>query len=456
MSATTVENRLESWLTGLPIGAPRPPRPVRTPLDAGPLRAWIGPLLLMTTTPVLGIGVWQAVTFHDASLFAWLAEGPAGWWARAPAPTPTAVAIIVGWIAFQWLLLVALPGEAFLGPVSPEGERPAYRLNGIAAWLVTHVGLFGVAWPLGWLDPGALVDHWGSVLVTLNLGALVACALLYVKGRVFPTGRDTVLTGNPVFDFFQGPELHPRLFGTNLKQLVNCRVSMMGWSVIVACFAVAQIDRTGSLSPGTAASAFVLIAYLLKFFVWESGYFQSMDIIHDRFGYYIAWGVLVWVPAIYALHALVQVDRPSTLPTWAAVAVAVLGLVTIWINYDADAQRQRVRATGGNTTLWGKPPEVLQAPWTAGDGTRHTSLLLLSGWWGVARHFHYVPELATAFLWTFPAGFSRFLPWFYLIFLTVLLTDRARRDEKKCAAKYGDTWKVYTSRVRWRMLPGVY
>lgn len=34
------------------------------------------------------------------------------------------------------------------------------------------------------------------------------------------------------------------------------------------------------------------------------------------------------------------------------------------------------------------------------------SILLVSGWWGVVRHFNYLPELAAAFLWTVPCGFS--------------------------------------------------
>lgn len=455
MSSTVVDSRLVSWLTGLPVGADRPPRPVVRPIDAPFFRTTIGPLLLLTTTPFLVLGVWEAVVHHQGSLLALAFAGPAAWVADLPVPTVTALAIVAGWFVFQALLLRLLPGPTFPGPVTPEGERPIYKLNGIAAWVVTHGLLFGIAWPLGWLDPARLYDHFGAILVILNLGALAFCVFLYAKGRLWPTGRDTVVTGNPVFDIFQGPELHPRLFGTNLKQLINCRVSMMGWSAIVIAFAIASAERHG-FSWGTAASAFVLVAYLFKFFWWEDGYFQSIDIIHDRFGYYIAWGVLVWVPSIYCLFALYQVEVPSTLSMPAALAVALLGLVAIWVNYDADAQRQRVRATNGETKVWGRPPVIVRARWVAGDGQERDSILLASGWWGVARHFHYVPELAAAFFWTVPAGFAHFTPWFYWVFLLILLTDRARRDEKKCAAKYGDFWAQYTAKVRWRMVPGIY
>jgi 7-dehydrocholesterol reductase len=35
------------------------------------------------------------------------------------------------------------------------------------------------------------------------------------------------------------------------------------------------------------------MAYLVKFYMWETGYWGSMDIQHDRAGYYICWGCLV-------------------------------------------------------------------------------------------------------------------------------------------------------------------
>src|SRR5690606_24783532 len=145
------------------------------------------------------------------------------------------LAVIVGWVALQALLLRVLPGERLLGPVTPAGVQPAYVLNGVAAWVVSHALIAG-GWAAGLFRAADFYHLYGSLLVTLNLGALAFCAFLYWKGRTHPSGPDAVLTGNLLFDFFQGPELHPRLFGVNLKQLVNCRVSMMGWSATFVLF----------------------------------------------------------------------------------------------------------------------------------------------------------------------------------------------------------------------------
>jgi 7-dehydrocholesterol reductase len=198
------------------------------------------------------------------------------------------------------------------------------------------------------------------------------------------------------------------------------------------------------------------LVYIFKFFWWESGYFATLDIMHDRFGYYICWGVLAWVPAVYALTAQYLVLRARELPWSLATAVFLLGIGAIAVNYAADAERQRVRATGGHTTVWGRAPEVIRAPYTTADGKAHESLLLVSGWWGVARHFHYFPEIALAVAWSLPAGFTHFVPYFYATFLTVLLCDRATRDDRRCQRKYGAAWDEYRRRVPWKIIPGVY
>ena len=41
-----------------------------------------------------------------------------------------------------------------------------------------------------------------------------------------------------------------------------------------------------------------------------------------------------------------------------------------------------------------------------------------------------------------------------MIFLTILLTDRAFRDDNRCAAKYGADWDTYREKVPYKIIPG--
>lgn len=40
-------------------------------------------------------------------------------------------------------------------------------------------------------------------------------------------------------------------------------------------------------------SVVLQLTYITKFFHWEMGYMNSMDIQHDRAGFYLCWGCLV-------------------------------------------------------------------------------------------------------------------------------------------------------------------
>lgn len=73
---------------------------------------------------------------------------------------------------------------------------------------------------------------------------------------------------------------------------------------------------------------------------WETGYWGTMDIAHDRAGYYLCWGCLNWVPAIYTSPALYLTEHPLQWPLPAAAALLAAGAAAIYINYDSDRQRQ--------------------------------------------------------------------------------------------------------------------
>ncbi|KAF9616304.1 hypothetical protein IFM89_029080 [Coptis chinensis] len=134
------------------------------------------------------------------------------------------------------------------------------------------------------------------------------------------------------------------------------------------------------------------------------------DISYQAAGFYICWGCLVWVPSIYPSPGMYLVN---------------LGTQIV-------------------------------ASYQTGNGETKTSLLLTSGWWGLARHFHYVPEILSAFFWTVTALFIHSLPYFYVVFLTILLFDQAKRDDDCCRSKYEKYWKLYCDKVPYRVVPSIY
>ncbi|QDZ23633.1 sterol reductase [Chloropicon primus] len=427
--------------------------------DGGFLRS-LGALLLLVTTPPFTMALWSIFVQHKGSVTSFgLQVADSSNWPAFSASLPTvsweATSYIAAFGAFQAFLQLAVPGKEFIGPVSPKGNRPVYKANGVECFFLTLIAFF-LGWRYEVFSPARVYDQFGEILNALNIFALVLCLFLTVKGCNFPSSTDSGTTGSFLFDYFWGTELYPRIGKSfDIKQWTNCRMGLMGWSVLPLCFMAKQLEATGSVSNSMLICVVLTNIYVFKFFLWETGYFCTMDIAHDRAGFYICWGCLVWVPSVYTSPALHLVQHPINLPNPVALAILGAGTLMIYINWAADEQKKIFRATGGKCKVWGKEPKYITAKYKPGKGQTKTSLLLLSGWWGIARHFHYIPEILSSVFWTIPAGFDHIMPWFYVIFLTILLFDRAFRDEARCAAKYGKFWDAYCAQVPYRFIPGL-
>lgn len=426
------------------------------------VRTVVGPLLLVTLCPPTVMLLWYINTALKGSpaAFAQLVAEQGfvatlqAIWAPVFFGTPTAWAILAVFAGTQLALMRLVPGRRFLGPPSPSGHVPVYQANGFQCFAIT-VGLYAIgAYGLHLFSPAIAYDHFGGILGALNTFSLVFCLGLYLKGRYRPSPGDHGLSGSPIFDYYWGTELYPRVLGWDVKQFTNCRFGMMGWPILLLSYAAKQQELYG-ISDAMLVAVGIQLVYIAKFFWWETGYLRSLDIMHDRAGFYICWGCLVWVPGVYTASTLYLVHHPHHFGAPLALAIFALGVASVMSNYFADAQRQRVRATGGHTTVWGRPPVVIVGHYRTADGEAKENLLLASGFWGIARHFHYVPEILGAFFWTLPVLFASALPWFYPVFLTILLVHRAFRDDARCAAKYGADWDRYRERVPYKIIPGL-
>jgi delta14-sterol reductase/lamin-B receptor len=141
------------------------------------------------------------------------------------------------------------------------------------------------------------------------------------------------------------------------------------------------------------------------------------------------------------------VHNTHQLPLWGIVGIVGLNLLGYWIFRASNIQKHRFRSNPEGM-VWGKKPEYIQ--------TARGTLLLTSGWWGIARHMNYLGDLVMALAWCLPCLFASPLPYFYFVYFTILLVHRERRDDAMCREKYGADWEEYCRKTRWRILPGVY
>lgn len=380
----------------------------------------------------------------------------------ASMPTPRAEMTLVCFMGLA-ALLYHLPGPTATGPVTTKGHVPHYTDNGIAHMMLFTMVFVGGAL-FGLYPLSILYDELQPMIGTLDLGALLFCLFLYVKGRCWPSTSDVALSGHGfMYDFYAGIELYPRVCGFDVKKLVNSRFAMTFWMLFGISCVDASYRLHGELDIGLATNAFVTYLYLVHFFAWEMGYMRSIDIIEDNAGFMETWGCLVFVPSLYTNHLHSTVRSPTALTASEAAlrgafCVACLGLV-----YWADRQRQVFRETDGRSMLWWpvKPNSLtVRYQVTTMDGSKLTkdSLLLTNGFWGVVRHPQYIFELGVAYSWGFLSdpSVNGLRPFAYAIFLTILLLHRAQRDEARCLSKYKKGYAAYAAAVPYYMIPWVY
>jgi 7-dehydrocholesterol reductase len=417
------------------------------------------PLFLMSTTPFLVYWLWF-VNINQNGYEPNLYDLSTGFthWIEHFFGTAQSRAYIGYFTLFQLFILWFIPGKDYYGIITNTNSRPLYKDNGLLCYLVTMYTFILFSCGFNFFSPTIIYDNFGDILASLNIIGLVFCILLYLKGILFPSSQDNGTTGNIIFDFYCGVELHPSIAGINIKQFTNCRFGMMSWALIIVSFSYKQQELYG-LSDSMFVSVLLQLIYITKFFMWETGYFNSIDIMYDRAGYMICWGCLVWVPGFYTLSTLYLVNHPIHLGCFNSICILILGAGSIIMNYYADLQRQIVRQTNGKCLIFGKPPLLIEAEYTTintqGEET-HKSLLLCSGYWGIARHFHYIPELMGSFCWAVPALFNSIVPYLYFIFLLILLLNRAIRDDIKCQKKYGKYWDEYCKKVPYKVIPFIY
>mmetsp|Transcript_6212 Transcript_6212/g.11049 ORF Transcript_6212/g.11049 Transcript_6212/m.11049 type:complete len:447 (-) Transcript_6212:45-1385(-) len=437
--------------------------------SVGALPKWarltFGPLILIAVTPFTSIILSRTVTSsaHDGAFFENALEiakeiqehGPMYTFTK-DALDPMAWKIIGIYCLIQLLLMRFMPGEVYKGPLSPKSNTPVYTDNCFACYIASFA-LFGLGVKLELFNGGIAFDYFPQLIASMNLFALVFCAFLYLKGRFFPSTTDSGYTGYPFFDFFWGTELYPRILGWDVKVFTNCRFGMTGWALLCTSFACAQYEQFGAVSNSMMISAALQVIYLAKFHIWERGYMFTIDIMHDRAGYYICWGCLVWVPSLYTAHTAFLVLHPYNFDTAVAWGWFIFGVVSIYLNYAVDLERQKFRAANGKMKIGGKDAEYITAEYTTMNKEKHSSMLLVSGWWGMARKINYTFELCVAFTWSvIPAHPFHFTPYVYFLFLFVLLIDRAWRDDARCSDKYGAKWDEYRKRVPSILIPGVF
>lgn len=358
-----------------------------------------------------------------------------------------ATGIFLGWMALQVALHLILPGRKLQGVQLPNGSRLTYKLNGLTNFWVTlgvlaYFGFYKRTLNLSWAYDNYVPLMTASIIFSIALSVYLY-ARSFAQGALLAAHGDT---GTPIYDFFIGRELNPRIGSLDLKEFCELYPGLIGWVALNLAMAHKQLITTGTISP-----AMLLVNAFQGLYVWDALHHEpailtTMDITTDGFGFMLAFGDLAWVPFTYSLQARILAARSPVLPPWAIIALIALKVLGYGAFRGANSQKDLFRRDPENPKV--SHLQTLQTE----RGTR----LIISGWWGIARHINYFGDWVMGWSWCLPAGFDSLIPYFYVVYFGALLVHRDRRDDASCKAKYGKDWDKYCKIVPSRIVPFIY
>ncbi|KAI8099699.1 ergosterol biosynthesis ERG4/ERG24 [Halteromyces radiatus] len=361
---------------------------------------------------------------------------------------PLSLLCYVIFVAHLVTFTISLPGEDVEGTELRDGSRLKYRINGLSVFQTTLTMAILTANTQGLTLPLWVVDHFGHFAVASLIVAYCISILVYISSfygqKLLALGGNT---GNALYDFTIGRELNPRIQTFDIKFFTELRPGLIAWFLLNICMAFKQYH----ILEGRVTNSMILVVlfqglYILDALWNESSILSTRDIISDGFGFMLAFGNFCFVPMMYTLQARYLADFPLDLSYWMVPIIVALEVGGYYIFRSANNQKDIFRQHPDDPR--NEDLEYI----TTNEGTR----LLISGWWAKARHINYLGDLMMSLAWSLSCGFSSWVPYFYPIYLIILLIHRQRRDDAKCHEKYGKDWELYCEKVPYKIIPGVY
>ncbi|CAG8780254.1 17976_t:CDS:2, partial [Dentiscutata erythropus] len=325
-----------------------------------------------------------------------------------------------------------------------DGSKLKYKVNGFYSMILTLFIIISILNTKGH-EPLLFIDDHFIGLITSSI--IVAFILsLYVYLASFQEGKLLALggnSGNIIYDFMIGRELNPRIGSFDIKCFVELRPGLICWTVVNIAMAIKQYHELGYVTIGMFLILIFQGWYCIDAVYNEPAVLTTMDITTDGFGWMLSFGNFTWVGFLYALQARYLALHPVHLSRLQITFIICLQAIGYAIFRGANNEKNYFRNNP-------EDPRVKHLKYIT---TEAGSRLIISGWWGRARHINYLGDWLISWAWCLLCGFDDIIPYFYVVYFAVLLIHREFRDEEKCRNKYKKDWDRYCEIVKWRIIP---
>lgn len=428
----------------------------------------LGTLAMMTLFPVLMWYMWVGATYYNGKF---PSRAPGQSWSDFGAhlvdlvytgayPHAYAWAWYWSYFIFEGALYCLLPGVWGKGKPLPHegGKQLPYFCNAYASLYTTLAILAGLhfsgIWPLY-----NAIDHFGPLLSVAIFTGFIVSFIAYFSALW--RGKQHRMTGHPIYDFFMGAELNPRMFGIlDFKMFFEVRMPWYILLILSLGAAARQYEQYGYVS---GEVWFLVMAHFLYANACAKGeelIITTWDMYYEKWGFMLIFWNLAGVPLSYCHCTIYLANHAPEEYRWnrgILAAIYVAYLFWYWVWDSCNSQKNRFRAAEKGNLIYRRT--FPQVPWQTVKNpktiTTPQGVILVDGWYGLARKIHYTADTWFAISWGLITGFESPFPWFYPVFFVCMIAHRAARDISRCRKKYGEGWRQYEREVPYLFIPYV-
>lgn len=427
----------------------------------------LGVSAMMIGFPLLMWYMWIGATYYDGGL---PKRAPGQSWEAffnhlghlvytGAFPTLKAWAMYWSFFVFEMMMYLFAPGVYAYGKPLPfeGGKQLKYYCSGFVSLYITLV-VFAALHVTGLYSAASIIDEFGPLLsVSILSGYLVAIVAYF---SALARGAQHRMTGYPIYDFFMGAELNPRMFGIlDFKMFFEVRLPWFILLLLSISTAVRQYETYGYVS---GEVAFVVMAHWLYANACAKGeelIVTTWDMYYEKWGFMLIFWNMSGVPLSYCHCTIYLANHAPEEYRWNRIFLTFLFasyIFVYWVWDSCNGQKNSFRAMERGTLT--KRNTFPQVPWQSIKNPRKIETqtgdaLLVDGWYGLARKVHYSCDAFFAICWGLITGFSSPFPWFYPVFFVGMIMHRAYRDIERCREKYGEAWVEYEKQVPYLFIP---